>query len=430
QGPLYIIVNKENENDKYQLHFPSNQLKNPADNEVSNRAKFFNERLEVKKLFFPSLYISNPDLDDVKSELAKGKKFLDQSDLSIYREVVYKEYGGANPFVTILNDGDEDKLMDFISDENVKCSITRGNLEFEVHSLPSPAEGYYGALQTLRSWHYNAYDNVSDSEYDYYRSDTDSILSGYLSNYYEKNKIKLIDLFGFYCRTYEKFMEFAKNSGLYKDEKVRDSYLDEFSRETSNSLENVIDHQIKEYENILELDTHWSTKTLITPIEKLIEFIHEKEIYSIESLESFISDYIDYYDLPDSDYVEYPEYNHEYPSQEYMDNAFDEYFEKKHDKFFDNEETGCKETRQKLIKIFEKYFSDAGVFENEFVRIELKQPWFQNFTCEDGVGIKLHNKKTNKTEEGSVQVDNLVNYMQIEPLFEKLSFKSIMKDII
>jgi hypothetical protein len=113
-----------------------------------------------------------------------------------------------------------------------------------------------------------------------------------------------------------------------------------------------------------------------------------------------------------------------------MNNAFDDYFDDKHEEFFDNEETGCKETREKLIKIFEKYFSDSGVYENEFVRIELKQPWFQNFTCENGINIKLYNKKTNKTEEGSVLVDNLVNHMQIEPLFERLSFKSILKDII
>jgi len=431
QGPLYIIVNKENENDKYQLHFPSNQLKNPADNEISNRAKFFNERLEVKKLFFPSLYISNPDLDNVKSELAKGKKFLDQSDLTIYRESVYREYGGTNPFVTALNNEDEEALESFFTDDSAKYSISKGYLEIEVKSLPSSAEGYDDGLRTLKSWQYDAYNSVSESEYDSYRSSPEEILSGYLSVYYEKNKTKLIDLFGFYCRTYENFMEFAENSGLYKNEKVRDEYIDKYTEGTGAALEQVIEARIKEYEDVLELDTFWSSgKILRTPIEKLIEFIAEKEIYSIDSLESFIGDYIDYYHLPDSDYIDWPEYDYEYPSQESMDNAFDDYFDDKHDEFFDNEETGCKETREKLIKIFEKYFSDAGVYENEFVRIELKQPWFQNFTCENGVNIKLYNKKTNKTEEGSVQVDNLVNHMQIEPLFERLSFKTILKDII
>jgi hypothetical protein len=431
QGPLYIIVNKENENDKYQLHFPSNQLKNPADNEVSNRPKFFNERLEVKKLFFPSLYISNPDLSDVKSELAKGKKFLDQSDLTIYRESVYREYGGTNPFVTALNNEDEDELATFLTDESANYSISGGNLEIEVKSLPSSVEGYDDSLRTLRSWHNDAYNSVSESEYDSYRYEAQNILSGYLSDYYEKNKAKLIDLFGFYCRTYEKFLEFAENTGIYKNENIRDEYIDKFTEGTAPSLETAIDTIIKEYEGVLELETYWgSDKVIKAPVEKLIEFISEKEIYSIDSLEDFIRDYMDYYDLPDSDYVEYPEYDYEYPSQEVMDNAFDDYFDKKHEEFFDDEETGCKEVRDRLIKIFEKYFTDQGVFENEFVRIELKQPWFQNFTCENGVNIKLYNKKTNKTEEGSVQVDNLVNHMQIEPLFERLSFKSILKDII
>lgn len=429
QGPLYIIVNKENEDDKYQLHFPSNQLKNPADNEVNDRPKFFNERLEIKKLFFPSLYVSQPELDNVKSELSKGKKFLGQSDLSILREIVYKEYGGANPFIDVLNNEDEDGLTGFISDENVKFSISNGNLEFEVKTLPSSADGYDDALRTLKNWEYNAYNDVSESEYDQYRSEAKEILSGYLSTYYENNKTKLIDLFGFYCRTYDNFIEFAENSGLYKNEKIKDTYLDEFTSGSGASLESAVRAIIKEYEEVLEIE-HWGDDKIIkAPIEKIIEFINEKEIYSIDSIESFINDYMEYYNLPDSDYVEYPEYDYAYPSQEIMDNSFDDYFDDKHEEFFDNEESGCKEIREKLIKIFEKYFSESGVYENEFVKIELKQPWFQNFTCEDGVNIKLHNKKTNKTEEGYVQVDNLINHMQIEPLFERLSFKSILRDI-
>lgn len=430
QSPLYIIVNKENENDKYQLHFSSDQLKNPADNEITNRAQFFNERLEVKKTFFPSLYISNPELDNVKSELSKAKKFLSQSDLLILREIVYKEYGGVNPFINALNGENEDDIISFISDDSVTCSVKNGNLEFEVKVLSTSADGYDNAMSVLRNWEYNAYNDVSESEYDQYRSESVDILSSYLSNYYETNRTELINLFGFYCRTYESFMEFAENSGIYKNEKIKDTYLDEFTSGTGASLEIAVREIIKNYEKLLELETHWGTfKIIKAPIEKLIEFIGEKEIYSIDSINSFIDDYISYYDLPDSDYVEYPEYDYEYPTQKIMDSAFNDYFDDKHEEFFDNEETGCKETREKLIKIFEKYFSNSGMYENEFIKIELKQPWFKNFTCENGVDVKLHNKKTNKTEEGYVQVDNLINHMQIEPLFERLSFKLILKSM-
>lgn len=430
QNPLYIIVNKENENDKYQLHFSTDQLKNPADNEITNRPQFFNDRLEVKKIFFPSLYISNPELDNVKSELSKAKKFLSQSDLLILREIIYKEYGGVNPFIDALNGEDEDDIVAFISDDIVKCSVSDGKLEFEVKSLPPSLDGYDDALRTLRNWEYNAYNDVLDSEYYNYKSDASEILSAYLSNYYEDNRAKLIDLFGFYCANYDSFIEFAENSGLYDNEKVRDKYLDDFASETSSSLESAVREEIKNYEEKLELETHWGTfKIIKAPIEKIIEFVNEKEIYSIESFEMFIRDYMDYHDLPDTDYVEYPEYDYGYPTQAIMNEAFDDYFDDRHEEFYDNEETGCKETREKLIKIFEKYFSDSGVYENEFVKIELKQPWFKNFKCEDGVDIKLYNKKTNKTEEGYVQVDNLVNHMQIEPLFERLSFKSILKNI-
>lgn len=429
QGPLYIIVNKENEADKYQLHFPSNQLKNPADNEISSRPKFFNEKLEVKRYFFPSLYISEPKVEDVKSELTKGKKFLDESDLSIYRDVIYAEYGETNPFIAILNKADEDELLNFITDENVSFTISRSSIEFEMKNLPSSIEGYNDALRTLRMWEDNAYNDVSDSEYDNYKYETENILEGYLTTYYEKNRGKLIDLFGLACKTFDSFFDFAKNSGILKDDTIRDKYIDGFTEGTGAAMAGAAREQINEYEAILDINTGWSDKSVYIPIEKMVEFVAEKEVYNIDSFESFISEYIEYYNLPDNDYLEYPEYDYSYPSQEFMDIVFDVYFENRHDEFYDSEDDGCKELKNKFILIFEKQFDEKGVFENEFVKIELKQPWFQNFSCEKGVDLTLLNKKTNETHNGYVQIDNLMNHMQIEPLFERLSLSKILKDI-
>ncbi len=429
QGPLYIIVNKKNESEKYQLHFPSNQLKDAADIEVKSRPDFFNNKQEVKKYFFPSLFASETNIENIKSELTKAKKFLDESDLAFYREKLYAEYGNTNPFVAALNNENEEDLIKFISDENITYSIYRGNLEFEYKNVTASLDGYDSALSTLRSWEYNAYNDVSDSEYYSYRDSSQDILEGYLTTYYEKNKTKLIELFGFYCRDYDNFINFSQESGLFKDENVKDKYLEEFTSGSGAALENAASATIKEYEAILDIRQGWSTKTATMPLEKVIDYVADKELYSIESFETFIDGYIEHHDLPDGDYVDYPEYDYVYPSQDFMEEVFDEYFENKHEEFFDGENGGCKEDKDKLIKIFEKYFSGSGVYENEFVKIELKQPWFKNFTCEDGIKITLLNKKTNKTEEGFVQVDSLVNHMQIEPLFERLSLSNLIKNI-
>lgn len=429
QGPLYIIVNKENESDKYQLHFPSNQLKNPADVEIKNRPNFFNEKLEVKRYFFPSLYISEPSVDDVKSELTKGKKFLDESDISIYREVIYAEFGGTNPFVAALQQETEEALEKFINDEAVSYTITRGNLELEIDNLTPSLEGYDDGIRTLRIWEDNAYNDVSDNEYYNYRDHPADTLNYYLEEYYKNNNIKLIKLFGTSCKTYGNFQNFLETCGIYNDDKVREEYVDEFTNGTGAAFASSVRDQINEYEAILDVKTGWSQKSITMPIEKMIEFIAEKEIYELDSLESFISGYIDYYDLPDTDYVDYPEYEYTYPTQEYMDNVFDEYFEKIHEGMYGGDDE-CIESKKKFLDIFDKYFKGKNSFENEFVKIDLSNPWHESFSCEQGIEVSLYNKKTNYRYNGYIQVDNFVNYLQTEPLFEKLSLYKLSSDIL
>jgi len=49
--------------------------------------------------------------------------------------------------------------------------------------------------------------------------------------------------------------------------------------------------------------------------------------------------------------------------------------------------------------------------------------------CEEGVMIYYMNKKSGENYRGNVKVENLINYMQIEPLFESLKFKNIINEI-
>ena len=50
QGPLYIMVNKKDQADKYQFHFESNQYMDKEDRNV-NLPTFLNERPELKEFF-------------------------------------------------------------------------------------------------------------------------------------------------------------------------------------------------------------------------------------------------------------------------------------------------------------------------------------------------------------------------------------------
>jgi hypothetical protein len=89
----------------------------------------------------------------------------------------------------------------------------------------------------------------------------------------------------------------------------------------------------------------------------------------------------------------------------------------------------CLDKKNKLLNITGKHFNEKNIFENEFVIIELEKNWIRNFDCQDGVTVKFTNKKTNEVFNGSMQVDSLIDHMNIEPLFENLKFKNILKEL-
>jgi hypothetical protein len=433
QGPLYIIVNKENESDKYQLHFPSNQLKNPADSEISNRPNFFNERLEVKKYFFPTIYESNPSKDDIKRDLPRAKKFLDKADTTILLDGFVAYFGEVNPFVKALYDENYTALSEFLTDESIKdFSIYKGYFNIELANLPSSVDSYQDSISNLRISADNAHNNAWENEsYQYNQEEGEETIGGYLSTYYEKNKEDLISTFGNACKTYEMFYGlFGK--GIFDDEKIKDSYLDEYSNGTGASEAAAFNTMADEFEECLEVERGWSDNEIKFPIEKVIEFLLEKDVLSIDNLDSFIDDYIYHYDLPTEAYLDYPEYDYVYPTQEFMDGVFNEYFETIADKFNSalelNPEYGkeCLTAKNKIADVVSKHFNQNGEFENHFVKIKLENSWIKTLDCDKGIEVVLTNKKTNETHKGYMQIDSVINYMNIEPLLENMSFSKIL----
>lgn len=436
QGPLYIIVNKENENDKYQLHFPTNQLKNPADKEITNRPTFFNERLEIKKLFFPELYTTNNSKDDIKSAYSKIKKFLSDADIKIISNQLYDAYVSEsnNPLIETLMSGDEEGLAQLFNFDSVEITIIRDEyVSFELKELPSIVDQYDDYIRSLHSAKNGAWDYVRDSEYYYYKDDKQERIRHYLEEYYEKNKKDLIEKFGKYARTKDAFLEMFLEQ-LANDATIAEKYIDSASEAACSSLENALESEINYWEGYLDMTNGWSDKKVDVPIEHLIGFLGEKNLTSFDDIDQFFEYYVDYYDIP-TELNEYPDYDSGSPSKETMFNAFDDYLEATYEHEWGNKigdedvPNSCIEKRQKFLEIVKNYFNDDSIFENEFVKIEIEEPWMKNFDCENGIKVKYKNKKTGEEFEGSIQIDNLINHMNIEPLLERLSFKSILKDL-
>lgn len=420
RGPLYIMINKENELDKYQLHFESDQLKNPADQEIGNRPKFFDERLEIKQTLFPFVFRADLNFDEIKEGLTKSKKFLSEDDYKNILQQFIDIVGVDNGLISILtnySEENEETLQKLVSDQIIESiNVTRRGLEIEVKNLPRSAESYERGLDYIKASMNEAYNEVYDYEYESFRDKqwVEEMLEGYVRPYYEKNTSTLKSKFGYVANTFENFYDAFKQD-ICSDQKIQEGYLDKFTEGTGAALESAYREEIDKNESYLDIDLGWSYKTITFPIENLITYLAQKDIKIISDLDSFIEDYSYENDLVNEDYYERPEYDYVYPSQEHMDNLFDDFFERAEEEF--DKFPGCKEERTKLSNIVEKYFNNSDRFENEFVIIKLLDA--TKFDCEKGVNVHYTNKKSNETYKGFIKVDNLVNYMQIEPLFER-----------
>jgi hypothetical protein len=431
---LYIIINKENENEKYQIHFPNNEFKNAANSEVSSRHTFLNNNEEIKRYFFPTLYETTSSKEEVKSAISRGYKFLDKSDMDIIREKLIAFYSKDNQLISALHDEDEEMLSKFINAEEFEFSFRNNALEIEFKTLPNFLDTYENALSYLKGVENDSYNYIYDGEYSDWSYNSRDTLEGYLTNYYETNKQSLISKFGNISKTYDVFVDYFIE-GILEDDKIKDKYLDKFTDGTGAALSSACNEIINEYESILEIDKGYRYSTVSASTEKLIDFIAEKEILVIEDFESFLEDYMSYYDLPDNDYFELPEHDYVYPDQEYMNEILDDYFdiieEEINNELEDSAEYSkeCLDKKNKLLNITGKHFNEKNIFENEFVIIELEKNWIRNFDCQDGVTVNFTNKKTNEVFNGSMQVDSLIDHMNIEPLFENLKFKNILKEL-
>ena len=433
---LYIIINKENENEKYQIHFPNNEFKNAANSEVSSRRTFLKNNEEIKRYFFPALYETTSSKESVKSAISRGFKFLDESDMDIIREKFIAFFSEDNQLVSALHYEDEEMLNEFINTEELEFSFRNNSLEIEFKTLPNFLDSYERALSYLKGVANDSYNYVYDGEYSDWSYNSRDTLENYLTNYYEINKQSLISKFGNISKTYDVFVDHFIE-GILEDDKIKDKYIDKFTDGTGAALSTACNEEVNKFESILEIDKGYSyrSSTVSASTEKLIDFIAEKEILVIEDFESFLEDYMYYYDLPDNDYFELPEYDYVYPDQEYMNEILDDYFdiieEEINNELEDSAEYSkeCLDKKNKLLNITGKHFNEKNIFENEFVIIELEKNWIRNFDCQDGVTVKFTNKKTNEVFNGSMQVDSLIDHMNIEPLFENLKFKNILKEL-
>lgn len=420
KGPLYIIINNSNLNEKYQFHFETNQYMDVNDKTI-NTGDFLSKNSGIKNFFFPSFTNSNLDDELIKQQIDRIS-ILSSSDLTNLISIVLDKVTEKNQLIFAVINGNEDKLNELIQDKYLEqpVEVIGEKITFSIKKLDDDLESVENVLAYYKSDIYNSgdrlYDDISNDDDEYKKNRLERIFK----EYYEKNKNIISSEFG--VINYNQFKnEFFDN--FSEDTKIQEEIYNTYVSINLDGYELKCQELIDDIEKYISFDRIRQYYEIELQIGYFSLFLAKKNITSIkDNLEELLNDYISYYNIQ----TEY-EYVYDYQGRdvEYKDlkNEIGDYFDKLMDDMEITQE--CSKLRLKLSDIIQKLFKGSTTFENEHVMVELNN---LKIDCEDGtINIIYLNKDTNKRFEGPVKVDNLTSYVTNYSLFESfIGFKRLI----
>lgn len=417
QGPLYILINKENPSDKYQFHFETKQYMDPSDKQITT-SKFLDENPEILKFFFPSLY--NEESISDKEMLRVSVLSDDKRNLLIDKIVKDTD----NPLVKSIGSKSLELINELIKDESLGDSIDLRDslLVFNFKKMPYELVDYENHLSYLNSSKSDSYSQVwedinSSMEQDMWGSELLSIFE----KYYKENVSHVKSMTG--INNFEKF-KLLYYENFYNDNDIQRKYIDESADLSDANYTSNINEMINDVEKYISFDqNYYRGPDVEVPIFMFIEFIVKNNITTITDVGEILENYLNDNNVS-SDYDSLYDYDREYADYSKLKNEVDDYFDKIFDS--DNSDEGCGILRQKFNDIIVRVFKDSYTFENEHVYIDIPKPIID---CEnESVYITYKNKDTSKSYKGNVKIDNLASYATNYKLFESyISFKKIIK---
>lgn len=417
QGPLYILINKENPSDKYQFHFETKQYMNPADRQI-NLSEFLDNNPEVLKFFFPSLYnedsISDEEMtrvnvlsDDTKNLLIN--KFIKNTDNILAKSIGINDLSKINELIV------DDSLED---DVNIKD----GRLVFNFKNTPYELNEYDSVLSYLHASKNNSYNDVWEDVNNMIQdNEWEDELQYIFEEYYKENVSDIKQMTE--ISNYEQF----KNTyfeNFYNNDKIQREYIDKYADLSNGNYDANINEMINDIEKFISVDRyHYRGTDIEIPIFRFIEYIAKNNITTISDVADTLKDYCYDNNVNDS-YDGIYDYEKEPPTYEKLKYEIDKYFDDLFD--IENENVVCQELRQKLNQIISQVFKGSDTFSNEHVYIKIPK---RNIDCENQtVDIVYRNKNTGNSYNGAVKIDNLASYATNYKLFESyISFKKIIK---
>lgn len=420
QGPLFIMVNKEMTDEKYQFHFESNQYMDKNDHRV-NTKEFLNQKdnREILYYFFPSFF-REASSDELKIEMKRIDILPEELAVKVFNKAIDNV---NNDLVNALMSNDEEKLSMVTSLDNIR--VQEGRVYFDVGTLSDDLDqlqtniSYY-EYESNNGWQF-VYDDMRDRGMDEYETER---LQGFLGYYYTKNMDSFKEIYG--TKDYDEFLKTFYDNYIQNDEiDIKEVFWSDIADLSYASYEEGNESIVDEIKKDIDIDGRGRQGYEISVNQvKFLKFLLKKGINQIPDEETLLNTLDDFIDFcgHGGDFDRYYDYNLKYPvygEKNDLTQKTDEYFEgilndvEKHNE--------CIQLRKKLNDIVSKYFKDSTRFENDHIVVRLKS---MEINCQTGmVKIEYMNKDTGEKfggwgEKDGVKIDNLVSLLTNYKLFE------------
>jgi len=424
QGVLYIIINRTNEDDKYQFHFESKQFMNPADKQI-NTGDFLSENIEVRNFFFPSFVTDKATSRQLEVQVNRMNVLSNEDSLELMKMTITKD-SKLNPIVASIIEDDNELMNEHINDSQLINSvyISGGYIVFSTKSIRNygTIEDVHHTLDSYKSDESSSYDRVYDDLRDrlYEDENVAEELEPLFKKYYEENEYILKSELGVF--NYE---EFKKDyfEPFYKDSQIQEDFLSETTRLNADSFESQAQNSVNDIEKYMTIDDNRSGYDIELNIVYFIQFLIKNKITKIDdNLYDLIETYIEQNNIQ-TEYEFNYDYGHESAGWNEMKNDIERYFDKLIESGDITKE--CINVREKFNEVLRSVFNNNTTFENEHVYVRVKS----GVDCNNqSVDIEFKNKDTGKLYNGHVKVDNLASYVTNYKLFE--NFITFKKNIL
>jgi len=409
-GPLFIIVPKDNFDNRVQIHFEDDEFKNKNNSSIDIKALFENN--ELFNYFFP---LNDKTTKEEMETMVERIKYLPSDKQKILREFKRKVFGGGtqnDELATIEDDGefngdtwiaenvdadyieeldlDDDRAVFYLSP--VTSMVHLQKLDDYLSSLRRSLDNDYPV-----NMHEPDHDDLYYLFMNLFENDSD-VVHGWLGNAVEAND-------------FEKFWE------KYGDELwdyLRTDYYDKFNDLNYQNLDHAYRRMIENVTKYIDTDydSKWNRKTKVDfNVDKFNDYVRAKDLTVIENFDQFIDDYCDYHDISTEDYDVWEYLEWDYPRYRDLSDQIDAFFtdEKriKERAFVDN--------LHKQLKDFDNE-RHSWVWEDGEKKVEIRKTGYN--IENDTIDMVYINKKTGEVHRGPVKVENIHKYATMNMLAE------------